>query len=83
MVSVFVLSYAIGMSLQPQVHNPGQSLPIPLSANQSRQQMLSQNIQNNIPSAGVQSTASLPSALPPVSGLSQNPIPNVVGHVQL
>ena len=105
-MSVFVLSYAIGMSLQPQVHNPGHSLPIPLSANQSRQQMLSQNIQNNIPSAlrratnlsevllchkkkknipsaGVQSTASLPSALPPVSGLSQNPIPNVVGHVQL
>nr|POE84148.1 hypothetical protein CFP56_40025 [Quercus suber] len=69
--------------MQPQVHNPGQSLPIPLSVNQSRQQMLSQNIQNNIPSAGVQSTASLPSALSPVSGLSQNPIPNVVGHVQL
>ena len=41
------------MSMQPQVHNPGQSLPIPLSANQSHQQMLSQNIQNNIPSAGV------------------------------
>ena len=72
-----------GMSMQPQVHNPGQSLPIPLSANQSHQQMLSQNIQNNIPSAGVQSTASLPSALPPVSGLSQNLIPNVVGHFQL
>ena len=72
-----------GMSMQPQVHNPGQSLSIPLSANQSRQQMLSQNIQNNIPSAGVQSTASLPSALPPVSGLSQNLIPNVVGHFQL
>uniref|UniRef100_A0A7N2LMM7 Mediator complex subunit 15 KIX domain-containing protein n=1 Tax=Quercus lobata TaxID=97700 RepID=A0A7N2LMM7_QUELO len=68
------------MSMQPQVHNPGLSLPIPLSANQSRQQMLSQNIQNNIPSAGVQSTASLPFALPPVSGLSQNPIPNVVGQ---
>ena len=82
-MSVFVLSYAIGMNLQPQVHNPGQSLPIPLSANQSRQQILSQNIQNNFPSAGVQSTASLPSALPPVSVLSQNPIPNVVGHVQL
>ncbi|KAK7858273.1 mediator of rna polymerase ii transcription subunit 15a, partial [Quercus suber] len=33
-----------GMGMQPQVHNPGQSLPIPLSANQSCQQMLSQNI---------------------------------------
>ncbi|KAF3972816.1 hypothetical protein CMV_003701 [Castanea mollissima] len=69
------------LTMEPKPQNPiGNALPSNSAGNtnQSRQQMLSQNIQNSIPSAGVQSTASLPSALPPVSGLSQNPIPNVV-----
>ncbi|OAY36943.1 mediator of RNA polymerase II transcription subunit 15a [Manihot esculenta] len=67
-------------SMQPQVHNQGQSLPIPLTTNQSqtRQQLLSQTIQNNMTSTGVQSSASLTSALPSVSGLTQNSIPSVV-----
>uniref|UniRef100_A0A7N2LN13 Mediator complex subunit 15 KIX domain-containing protein n=1 Tax=Quercus lobata TaxID=97700 RepID=A0A7N2LN13_QUELO len=74
------------LTMEPKPQNPiGNALPSNSAGetNQFRQQMLSQNIQNNIPSAGVQSTASLLSALPPVSGLSHNPIPNVVGHVQL
>ncbi|KAJ9178982.1 hypothetical protein P3X46_010817 [Hevea brasiliensis] len=69
-------------SMQPQVQNQGQSLPIPMQANQSqtRQQLLSQTIQNNMTSTGFQSSASLTSALPPVSGLTQNSIPSVVGQ---
>lgn len=60
-------------SMQPQVHNQGQSTPIPLVANQSQalQQLLSQNLQNNIPSGGVQSS---------VTGLTQTPMPNVVSQ---
>ncbi|XP_065848483.1 mediator of RNA polymerase II transcription subunit 15a-like [Euphorbia lathyris] len=59
-------------NMQPQVHNQGQRRPIPMSANQSqaREQILSQNIRSNMGSSGVQSSASLTSALPPVSGLS-------------
>ncbi|XP_041014898.1 mediator of RNA polymerase II transcription subunit 15a-like isoform X2 [Juglans microcarpa x Juglans regia] len=67
------------LGMQTQVHNQGQSLPIPLQS-QARQQLLSHNIQNNVPSAGVQSSTSLPSTLPPVSGLNQAPISNVVGQ---
>ncbi|XP_050205171.1 mediator of RNA polymerase II transcription subunit 15a-like isoform X2 [Mercurialis annua] len=70
-------------SMQAQLHNQGQSLPVPMSANQTqtRQQLLSQNIQNNMSSTGgVQSSSGLTSALPPVSGLSQSSIPNVAGH---
>ncbi|XP_042951247.1 mediator of RNA polymerase II transcription subunit 15a-like isoform X3 [Carya illinoinensis] len=67
------------LGMQNQVHNQGQSLPIPLQS-QARQQLLSQNIQNNVPSAGVQSSTSLPSTLPTVSGLNQAPISNVVGQ---
>ncbi|CAL1407975.1 unnamed protein product [Linum trigynum] len=68
-------------SLQPQVHNQGQSLPIPLPGNQAqgRQQLLAQNMQNSMTSTGVQSSAGLPSSLPPVSGINQTPI-NVVGQ---
>ncbi|CAL2263104.1 unnamed protein product [Prunus armeniaca] len=70
--------------MQPQVPNQGQSLSMPLPANQSQphQQLLSQNIQNNIPAAGVQSSAGLSSALPPSSGLTQTPIPSIVGQNQ-
>ncbi|CAI0459426.1 unnamed protein product [Linum tenue] len=68
-------------SLLPQVHNQGQSLPIPLPGNQAqgRQQLLPQNMQNSMTSTGVQSSAVLPSSLPPVSGINQAPI-NVVGQ---
>ncbi|KAK2643995.1 hypothetical protein Ddye_019190 [Dipteronia dyeriana] len=68
--------------MQNQVHNQGQSLPIPLSANQPqpRQQLLSQNIQNNMSTAGVQSSSGLPSVLPSASGLNQTPISSVVGQ---
>ncbi|TXG72607.1 hypothetical protein EZV62_001186 [Acer yangbiense] len=71
-----------GSVMQNQVHNQGQSLPIPLSANQPqpRQQLLSQNIQNNMATAGVQSSSGLPSVLPPASGLNQTPISTVVGQ---
>ncbi|KAK4267597.1 hypothetical protein QN277_024354 [Acacia crassicarpa] len=55
-----------GIPMQSQVHNPGQShaSPVP-NQSQSRQQLLSQNIQNNI--------------APPVSTIGQTPIQNVVG----
>ncbi|XP_065865649.1 mediator of RNA polymerase II transcription subunit 15a-like isoform X2 [Euphorbia lathyris] len=66
-------------NMQSQIHNQGQPLPMAMSANQSqaRQQILSQNIPTNMGSTGVQSSASLTSSLPPVSGLSQTSIPNV------
>ncbi|KAK7260944.1 hypothetical protein RIF29_27246 [Crotalaria pallida] len=57
-----------GLVMQPQVHNPGQQ-PVPLpNQPQPRQQLLSQNIQNNI--------ASQPN-LPPVSSLAQTPNQNI------
>ncbi|XVE89026.1 hypothetical protein DITRI_Ditri19aG0116900 [Diplodiscus trichospermus] len=68
--------------MQNQVHSQGQSIPIPLHSNQphARQQLLPQNVQNNMASAAVQSSAGLQSGMPSVSGLTQNPIPNVVGQ---
>ncbi|XP_034702998.1 mediator of RNA polymerase II transcription subunit 15a-like isoform X2 [Vitis riparia] len=68
-------------SMQPQVHNQGQQLPVPLAPNQSqtRQQLLAQNIQTNIAS-GVPSSASLPSTLSSVTSLNQTPMQNVVGQ---
>jgi PAX-interacting protein 1 len=68
--------------LQFQVHNQGQSPPNPLLANQSQayQQLLSQNIQNSIPSTEVPIGANFPSAMPPISGLNQTSIRNVVGQ---
>ncbi|CAL8998729.1 unnamed protein product [Prunus brigantina] len=57
-------------------------MPLPANQSQPRQQLLSQNIQNNIPAAGVQSSAGLSSALPPSSGLTQTPIPSIVGQNQ-
>ncbi|KAG2723181.1 hypothetical protein I3843_02G137400 [Carya illinoinensis] len=71
-----------GMSgMQSQLHNQGQPLPIPLSANPSQsRQLLSQNIQNSVSSAGVQATPTLPSALTPASSINQTSIPNAVGQ---
>ncbi|XP_061340033.1 mediator of RNA polymerase II transcription subunit 15a-like isoform X1 [Gastrolobium bilobum] len=58
-----------GLALQPQANNPGQQHPIPLpSQPQQRQQLLSQNIQNNI--------APQPN-LPPVSSLAQTTSHNI------
>ncbi|KAI9110223.1 hypothetical protein K1719_018665 [Acacia pycnantha] len=55
-----------GIPMQSQVLNPGQSHAIPVpNQSQSRQQLLSQNIQSNI--------------APPVSNIGQTPIQNVVG----
>ncbi|KAK4267593.1 hypothetical protein QN277_024353 [Acacia crassicarpa] len=55
-----------GIPMQSHVHNPGQSHAISVpNQSQSRQQLLSQNIQNNI--------------APPVSSIGQTPIQNVVG----
>ncbi|KAM7509728.1 hypothetical protein LguiB_008603 [Lonicera macranthoides] len=69
--------------MQSQVNNSGQSLPIPVPNNQSQagQQLLSQNnIHNSVASTVVQGSASLNSALPPSSSLSQRSMPNVVGQ---
>ena len=52
--------------MQAQVQNPGQSHAVMMpNQPQSRQQLLSQDIQNNI--------------APPVSNIGQTPIQNVVG----
>ncbi|XP_011087375.1 mediator of RNA polymerase II transcription subunit 15a isoform X2 [Sesamum indicum] len=69
-------------SMQPQMPNQVQQLPIPMVSNQSqvRQQLLSQNIQNNIASNAVPNSAGLTSALPPVGGMPQNTMPNVPGQ---
>ncbi|XVE91247.1 hypothetical protein DITRI_Ditri20bG0138500 [Diplodiscus trichospermus] len=66
--------------MQNQVHSQGQSIPIPSQNNQSQphQQLLPQGVPNNMASAAVQSSAGLQSGMPSVSGLTQNPIPNVV-----
>ncbi|XP_012454272.1 mediator of RNA polymerase II transcription subunit 15a isoform X1 [Gossypium raimondii] len=66
--------------MQNQVHSQGQSIPISLQCNQSQAQLLPQSVPNNMASAGVQSSAGLQSGMPAVSGLTQNPVPNVVGQ---
>ncbi|KAE8718443.1 hypothetical protein F3Y22_tig00110013pilonHSYRG00215 [Hibiscus syriacus] len=66
--------------MQNQVHSQGQSTPISLQNNQSQAQLLSQSVPNNMASAGVQSSTGLQSGMPTVSGLTQNPVPNVVGQ---
>ncbi|KAG6782042.1 hypothetical protein POTOM_011429 [Populus tomentosa] len=65
--------------MPPQVQNHGLFLPILLSTDQSqaRQQLLSQIMQKCMASNGVQSSAGLQAALPPVSGVTQT-IPNTV-----
>ncbi|PPS15555.1 hypothetical protein GOBAR_AA05012 [Gossypium barbadense] len=66
--------------MQNQVHSQGQSIPISLQSNQSQAQLLPPSVPNNMASAGVQSSAGLQSGMPAVSGLTQNPVPNVVGQ---
>ncbi|XP_019177234.1 PREDICTED: mediator of RNA polymerase II transcription subunit 15a-like isoform X3 [Ipomoea nil] len=68
--------------MQPQVNNQVQQLSVPMVTNQSqaRQQLLSQNIQNNITSSGMQNSASLMPALPSVGNLTQPNIPSVVSQ---
>jgi PAX-interacting protein 1 len=53
--------------VQPQVANQGQSVSMPLPANESqtRLQFVPWNIQNNVLPSGVQSSAGLSSALSP------------------
>jgi energy-coupling factor transporter transmembrane protein EcfT len=74
-----LLSWTASHSMPPQVQNHGLFLPIILSTDQSqaRQQLLSQNMQKCMISNGVQSSAGLQAALPPVSGVTQT-IPNTV-----
>ncbi|KAJ0075133.1 hypothetical protein Patl1_34636 [Pistacia atlantica] len=64
------------------MQNQGQSLLIPLSANQSQpcQQLFSQYIQNNMTSTGLPGSSGLPFLLPSVSGLTKTPIPSVVNQ---
>jgi len=64
-----LLSWTASHSMPSQVQNHGLFLPILLSTNQSqaRQQLLSQNMQKCMASNGVQSSAGLQAALPPVS----------------
>ncbi|XP_059653684.1 mediator of RNA polymerase II transcription subunit 15a-like [Cornus florida] len=66
-------------SMQSQVNNQGQPLPIPMASNQAqvRQQLLSQN---NMAATGVQGSASLTPALPPVTSLNQTTMSNAVGQ---
>ncbi|XP_057763663.1 mediator of RNA polymerase II transcription subunit 15a-like isoform X2 [Salvia miltiorrhiza] len=56
-------------SMQSQMQSLVQQLPIPMVPN--RQQILSQNIPNNIPSTGVPNSAGLTPAMPPIGGMSQ------------
>ncbi|XP_009348728.2 mediator of RNA polymerase II transcription subunit 15a [Pyrus x bretschneideri] len=69
--------------MQPQVPNQGQSLFMPLLANQSQshQQVLAQNIENEVPPAGVQNSAGFSSAVPTSSGLTQASIPKIIGQI--
>ncbi|XP_055801617.1 mediator of RNA polymerase II transcription subunit 15a-like isoform X1 [Solanum dulcamara] len=69
-------------SMQSQLNSQAQQLPVPMVANQTqtRQPLLQQNIQNNMASTGLQNSASLAPALPPVSNLTQGTMPNVVGQ---
>ncbi|KAK5792784.1 mediator of RNA polymerase II transcription subunit 15a [Gossypium arboreum] len=64
--------------MQNQVHSQGQPIPISLQSNQSQAQLLPQSVPNNMASAGVQSSAGLQSGMPDVSGLTLNPVPDVV-----
>ncbi|KAL2935676.1 Mediator of RNA polymerase II transcription subunit 15a [Bienertia sinuspersici] len=66
-------------SIQSQVQNLSQSVPLQMVSNQSqaRQQLLAQNMQNTITSAGLRTTFSLPNSMAPASGLTQNSELNV------
>ncbi|KAK4373504.1 hypothetical protein RND71_008888 [Anisodus tanguticus] len=69
-------------SMQSQVNSQAQQLPVPMVTNQTqtRQPLLQQNIPNNMASTGLQSSASLTPALPPVNNLTQASMPSVVGQ---
>uniref|UniRef100_A0A7N0UHC6 Mediator complex subunit 15 KIX domain-containing protein n=1 Tax=Kalanchoe fedtschenkoi TaxID=63787 RepID=A0A7N0UHC6_KALFE len=69
-------------NMQPQMHNQGQPVSMLLAANQpqARQQMLAQNSPLNIASSGVQSSAGLVSTMPPVSGMNQGSISNMINQ---
>ncbi|XP_042063123.1 mediator of RNA polymerase II transcription subunit 15a-like isoform X2 [Salvia splendens] len=67
----------VSQSMQSQMQNQVQQLPIPMVSNQSRQQILSQNIQNNIPSTGVPNSAGLTPSMPSVGSMTQGTMPNV------
>ncbi|GER32927.1 transcription cofactor [Striga asiatica] len=80
----------VSQSMQSQMQNQVQQLPIPLVSNQSqaRQQHLSQNMQNNISATGVTNSSGLTSTMPSVGGITaQNPnvqniqnMPNISGN---
>ncbi|KAL5707791.1 hypothetical protein ACHQM5_018652 [Ranunculus cassubicifolius] len=68
------------LGVQPQVRIPGQpqiSLP---NSSQARQQLMAQGIQDPAVSGGVQSSSSLTSANPSVTGLNPSTMPNVIGQ---
>nr|GMC69650.1 mediator of RNA polymerase II transcription subunit 15A isoform X8 [Ipomoea batatas] len=68
--------------MQNQVNSQGYPLSIPMVTNQSqtRQQLVSQNIQNNITSTGLQSSANMVPALPTGRNLAQPSVANVVNQ---
>ncbi|XP_060182673.1 mediator of RNA polymerase II transcription subunit 15a isoform X2 [Lycium barbarum] len=67
-------------SIQSQVNSQAQQLPVLANQNQTRQPLMQQNIQNNMASTGLQNSASLTPALPPVSNLTQGNMQNVGGQ---
>ncbi|CAH9110813.1 unnamed protein product [Cuscuta europaea] len=69
-------------TMQPQVSNQAQPLPVPTVSNQPQghQQLLSQTIQNTITSSGMQNSTNLVSALPTVGSLTHTNIPNAVSR---
>ncbi|XP_060184404.1 mediator of RNA polymerase II transcription subunit 15a-like isoform X2 [Lycium barbarum] len=67
-------------SIQSQVNSQAQQLPVLANQNQTRQPLMQQNIQNNMASTGLQNSASLTPALPPVSNLTQGAMQNVRGQ---
>ncbi|VFR03142.1 unnamed protein product [Cuscuta campestris] len=69
-------------AMQLQVNNQAQPLSVPMVSNQSqaRQQLLSQNIQNTITSAGMQNSVNLVSALPSAGNSTQINIPNAASQ---
>ncbi|OVA09212.1 hypothetical protein BVC80_659g44 [Macleaya cordata] len=67
---------------QSQVGNRGKSLSIPVAnpSQASQQKPLSHTIHNSMASAGVQSSGNLVSALPSITGLTDNTVPTGVGQ---
>ncbi|XP_047321626.1 mediator of RNA polymerase II transcription subunit 15a [Impatiens glandulifera] len=70
-------------SMQSQAGNQGQQMPMPMGNNQvqARQQLISQNIQNNIAPGGVQQGSSgLTSGMTSINGLPSTNMPNVASQ---